>query len=27
LYVFHKRKFPKVKSETQASFVNEAPDA
>jgi hypothetical protein len=25
LYVFHKRKFPKVKSETQVSFVNEAP--
>jgi hypothetical protein len=26
LYVFHKRKFPKVTSETQVSFVNEAPD-
>jgi hypothetical protein len=25
--VFHKRKFPKVKSETQVSFVNEAPGA
>jgi hypothetical protein len=27
LYVFYKRKFPKVKSETEVSFVNEAPDA
>jgi hypothetical protein len=27
LYVFHKRKFPKVTSETQVSYVNEAPRA
>jgi hypothetical protein len=26
LYAFHKRKFPKVTSETQVSFVNEAPE-
>jgi hypothetical protein len=25
LYAFHQRKFPKVTSETQVSFVNEAP--
>ena len=25
LYIFHKRKFPKLNSETQVSFVNEAP--
>jgi hypothetical protein len=24
MYVFHKRKFPKLASETQVSFVNEA---
>jgi hypothetical protein len=26
LCVFHKRKFPKLMSETQVSIVNEAPD-
>jgi hypothetical protein len=26
LYVFHKRKFPKLTAETQLSFVNEAPE-
>jgi hypothetical protein len=26
LYVFHKRKFPKLMSKTQASFANEAPE-